>query len=279
MNTVALTQKLQHLQSFIAQYKSVIVAYSGGTDSSFLLKVTRDILGKENVFAVTGDSASLPRKEKLFAIEQAEQFDVNHIIIQTEELQNNDYSSNPSNRCYFCKTELFRKLTQLQSRMCCDVIFDGTNFDDRFEFRPGNVAVKENKIVSPLSIFKFTKDEIRLASQQLSLQSWVKPASPCLASRIPYGQKVTTEKLSQIEQAENILHELGFNVYRVRHHDNVARIEVPADKIHVLTETKIRRMLVQKFRQLGFLFVALDLNGFTSGNLNTVLSTEQQHAN
>ncbi|MBM4166553.1 MAG: ATP-dependent sacrificial sulfur transferase LarE [Ignavibacteria bacterium] len=279
MKTLILEQKLLQLQTFIAQYDSAIVAYSGGVDSSFLLKTARDILGKENVLAATGDSPSFPRKEKLFAIEQAEQFDVNHIIIQTEELQNEHYFSNPSNRCYFCKTELFTKLSQLQMRMNFNVIFDGTNFDDRFEFRPGSVSAKEHNIVSPLAFCKFSKEEIRFASHHLHLLSSEKPASPCLASRIPYGNKVTIEKLSQIEYAENIMHELGFNVCRVRHHDSVARIEVPTDVIHLLTETEIRAKLVQKFRQLGFHFITLDLNGFTSGNLNTVLSADQQITN
>ena len=268
--------KLQQLRDFIQQYKSVIVAFSGGADSAFILKVTRDVLGKKNVLAVTGHSPSLPEREKFFASEQAKNIDVHHLIIDTEELENENYSSNPSNRCFFCKTELYTKLKELIHEKHFDIIFDGTNLDDENDYRPGKIAAKENGVISPLSICKFTKDEIRVASKKLNLETWDKPASPCLSSRIPFGQKVTIEKLSRIEQAENLLHELGFTICRVRHHENIARIEVPKEQIHLLTSDPIRETIVNEFKQIGFLYVTIDLNGFSSGNLNSVLVEEQQ---
>jgi len=268
--------KLQRLRNFIQQYKSVIVAFSGGADSAFILKVTRDVLGKENVLAITGHSPSLPEREKFFATEQAKQIDVEHLIIDTEELENENYSSNPSNRCFFCKSELYTKLTELKLEKHFDVIFDGTNLDDENDYRPGKNAAKENGVISPLSICKFTKEEIRRASKMLNLETWDKPASPCLSSRIPFGQKVTMEKLSRIEQAENLLHELGFTICRVRHHENIARIEVPKEQIHLLASDSIRETIVNEFKQIGFLYVTIDLNGFSSGNLNSVLAEQQQ---
>jgi len=268
--------KLQRLRNFIQQYKSVIVAFSGRADSAFILKVTRDVLGKKNVLAVTGHSPSLPEREKFFATEQAKQIDVEHLIIDTEELENENYSSNPSNRCFFCKSELYTKLTELKLEKHFDVIFDGTNLDDENDYRPGKNAAKENGVISPLSICKFTKEEIRRASKMLNLETWDKPASPCLSSRIPFGQKVTMEKLSRIEQAENLLHELGFTICRVRHHENIARIEVPKEQIHLLASDSIRETIVNEFKQIGFLYVTIDLNGFSSGNLNSVLAEQQQ---
>ncbi|MBS4027922.1 MAG: ATP-dependent sacrificial sulfur transferase LarE [Ignavibacteriales bacterium] len=264
-------QKLSQLKYFIQQYKTVLVAFSGGADSAFVLKVTRDVLGKENVLAVTGHSPSLPEREKVSAIEQAKRIDATHLIVDTEELGNENYSSNPSNRCFFCKTELYTKLSQLKSEKNFDVIFDGTNLDDEKDFRPGKIAAKENGIISPLSECGFTKDEIRLASKTLNLETWDKPASPCLSSRIPYGKIVTVEKLSQIERAENFLHELGFTICRVRHHDTIARIEVPSEKIYLLMNDEIRESIVKELKRIGFLFVTIDLNGFVSGNLNSTL--------
>jgi uncharacterized protein len=277
MQIVALEEKIIQLHSYIAQFSSALVAFSGGIDSAFLCKITRDVLGRKNVLAITAVSASLPQKEKEQTITTAIQLDVPHQFIFTDELENEHYVANPVNRCYFCKSELYTKLTQSTFAKQYEVIFNGTNADDLGDFRPGIVAGAEYKILSPLAHCGFAKNDIRNEAQKLNIAIWNKPASPCLSSRIPYGESVTQKKLLQIEQAEDFLHSLGFAVCRVRHHDTIARIEIPPEDFIAITEKKIRMQINTRLKEIGFLFVTIDVSGFTSGSLNSVLLELPQH--
>lgn len=249
--------------------RSVLVAFSGGVDSTFLLKVAHQELG-EGALAVTAVSETYTRRER----EEAEAFTqaagIRHRVIETNELNNNNFASNPPTRCYFCKGELFGKLREMAKRDGIGVVADGTNADDALDYRPGREAAKEAGVRSPLLEAGLTKSEIRELSRELGLSTADKPAAPCLSSRIPYGQKITREKLTQIEAAENYLRELGFPEIRVRHHDFIARIEVPPQATaEVLSHADA---ITKKLESLGFFYVTLDLKGYRTGSLNEVLS-------
>jgi len=262
-------KRYKELISCLNQYKKVIVAFSGGIDSYFVLKASIDSLGKDNVLAVTGDSPSLKRSERELTIKLASVVRANHKIIFTEELNNPNYYNNPNNRCFFCKDELYNKLSEMKNDLEYAHVLDGTNFDDMNDYRPGFKASRNHGIKSPLVDLKFTKKEIRDISHELGLEIWNKPASPCLSSRIPYGQHVTRKKLEMIEKAENFLKELGFSEYRVRHIEmgingyssKMAKIEVSRPELEKVFSTELFAIIDEQLKCLGYDFVTLDMGG------------------
>jgi uncharacterized protein len=288
--------RYEELKSYLKQYKKVIVAFSGGIDSYFVLKSAIDSLGKNNVLAVTGDSPSLKNSEKNEVSELARVIDANHKIIFTGELDNPDYFNNPQNRCFFCKTELYQKLNRLKNESGYNAILDGTNYDDMSDYRPGYKASKNNDIVSPLVDLKFSKKEIREISKGLGLQIWDKPSSPCLSSRIPYGQKVTVEKLSLIERAEDIIKQRGFKEFRVRHFEfdtnespgiipgnikklKLAKIDISKNEMEKILNTGLIDELNTNLKEAGYDFVTIDLGGLKSGSLNVNIKIPVLHKN
>ena len=259
-------KKLRLLENIIKDLESVLVAYSGGLDSSFLLKVAKDCLGS-NVLAVTAVSETYTKKELEFAKNFCKQFNIRHKIIRTHELNDKNFSSNPKDRCYFCKKELFNRLKGIAYKNRIKNVIDATNADDRNDFRPGAKAKEEFGIRSPLDETGITKKEIRYLSKRLNLPSWDRPQMACLASRIQYGSKITKERLKKIEKAEDFLKEnlsINGNI-RVRDYGKLARIEVDKSNITLLIKTD---GFITKFKRLGFKFVTVDLEGYRTGSMN-----------
>lgn len=261
-----LEQKYVALKSIIESCGSLIVAYSGGVDSAIVLKVAADILGPK-ALAVTADSPSVPRREIAEAKRIAQSIGARHEIIQTEELQNPNYAANPANRCYFCKTELYSKLSVIAKGESIRFVANGTNLDDLGDYRPGLQAALEYRVISPLKEAGFTKADVRELAQQLHLEIWDKPASPCLSSRIPYGSEVTPEKLAMIEAAEDYLRSFSIRELRVRHFGSKARIETSQRDSRVVRQNFT--LIEEKFKQLGF--EEIELAEFRSGALNEIL--------
>jgi uncharacterized protein len=263
--------KLRRLQEILTDMEGVAVAFSGGVDSTFLLKVAHDNL-RDRVIAITGRSESVPPGEMENAQRLACLIGVRHVLIETREIEIREYRANPSNRCYFCKRELYEKLRVVAEREGIAAVVDGTNADDLRDHRPGVAASRELQVRSPLAEVGLTKAEIRTLSQVMGLPTYDKPSAPCLASRIPYGEVVTIEKLNMIGQAEQVLHALGFRECRVRHHgEGLARIEIPLAELPRLLEPGIRDGVVASLKGLGYRFIAMDLEGFRSGRLNEAL--------
>jgi uncharacterized protein len=250
----------------------VVVAFSGGVDSSFLLRIAAEELGA-GVVALTTRSPTLPEDDEAVALALAEALAVPHLVIDTNELDIPGYAENPSNRCYFCKGGLYDICRAEAARLGIASIVDGVNADDLADYRPGLKAAEEHAVRHPLAEVGLVKAEIRTFSRALGLSTADKPSSPCLSSRFPYGTAITLEGLRKVAAAERVLHRLGFPECRVRNHDPVARIEVPSAELQRLTEPALRAALVGELRALGFLYVTVDLQGFRSGSLNEQLAT------
>ncbi|MDD5773188.1 MAG: ATP-dependent sacrificial sulfur transferase LarE [bacterium] len=265
-----LKEKFSRLKKNIKNMGSFVLAYSGGVDSAFLLKAGYDVLGKK-VLAVTARSETYPDAELREAKAIAKIIGARHKVIRTEELNNHDFISNPPNRCYYCKKELFSKLDHIAKEENIKWICDGTNKDDLKDVRPGRQAAKEFKVLSPLLDAGLTKEDIRALSRDMGLSTWDKPSLACLSSRIPYGEKITKENLVRIEEAEEFISLLGFRSFRVRSHGVLARIEVEQSDIKKITQKDIRVKVINKLKSLGFIYITLDLHGYRSGSMNEAL--------
>ena len=264
--------KLDRLERIIRSYEKVLVAFSGGCDSAFVLKVSRDVLGKENVKAAIARSASLPERELEEAREIAREIDVELLEIETRELDNSNYTANPIERCYFCKNELYSFLTPLARELGFWYVLNGTNQDDLGDWRPGLRAARECEIKSPLVEAGFSKQEIRSVSRELGLSTWSKPQAACLSSRIPFGVEITLQKLRQVEQGEEILKKLGFEMVRLRWFGERAMIEVDAEETKVFFQKpEVREKTLTELTRLGFRTVDLNLQGYRSGRLNPLI--------
>ena len=250
----------------LASLGSVIVAYSGGADSAYLAFIAHRTLGDRAV-AVTADSPSYPERHRQLAIQIARDFGLRHEIIQTSELERPEYRANPANRCYYCNHELYTHLSRIAAGRGA-VIVDGNNADDRGDYRPGRQAAREFGVRSPLDEVDLSKEEIRALSRQAGLPTWNEPASACLSSRIPYHTEVTDEKLRTIERAEQAVRALGFRVFRVRHHDDLARIEIARAEMPRALDPDVSAAIVRALKEAGYRYVSLDLQGYRTGSLN-----------
>ena len=268
-----LNTKEERLREIFRELDSVIVAYSGGVDSSYVAYVANAELGRRAV-CITGQSASLPEYQRAEIESVVQKFGFQHEVIQTEELENPGYSANNPDRCFFCKDELYTKLESVARTRGVKCIVDGSTVDDLGDYRPGRRAASQHAVRSPLIEAGLTKSEVRELSRRATLPTWDKPASPCLSSRIAYGTTVTIERLGKVDRGEEILREFGFREFRVRHHDQLVRIEIaPAEMDRVLRKDLVAE-LARRFRELGFKYVTLDLEGFRSGSMNEVLGPQ-----
>ena len=259
--------KEQRLKAIVAQQGSMVVAYSGGVDSTYLAVIAHEVLG-DRALAVTGVSPSLAKVEREEATSLALRFGFRHRLLETYELDNPLYMANNTNRCFFCKDELFNQLSQLAAQEGYACVADGFNLDDLKDFRPGHKAGAKYQVLSPLNDAELTKADIRSYSRERGLPTWDKPAMACLSSRFPYGTPIDVESLRRIDTAETFLRGLGFRQLRVRHHDRIARIEVEPEDLPRLIESQVRDQVVRKLRELGYLYITLDLTGYRSGSLN-----------
>ncbi len=263
--------KLEFLRARVRGLPSALVAFSGGADSAFLLKIAVDELGSRAV-ALTAVSPSLPDREMQAAVELARSMGARHELVKSQELADPDYVRNSGDRCYHCKRELYTLCATMKTQAGLAAILDGFNADDRRDHRPGQVAAREHGVLSPLAEAELTKAEVRAHSRSLGLPTWDKPPSPCLASRIPYGVQVTLERLRSVGEAEEALHRLGFAQVRVRHHGEVARLEMTVEDLQRLLDPALRRQVDEAIKACGYQFVAVDLEPFRSGRMNDLLT-------
>ena len=276
---MSLKQKHNSLKQILEELGKIVVAYSGGVDSTYLLKAAVDTLGSENVLACIGVSASLAQSQYDRAIESAKIIGVKVLETQVDEVEDNNYAANKADRCFHCKSHLYGLLVDIAKEKEYNCVVCGSNFDDKDDFRPGNRAAQVFGVHCPLMDAELTKPDIRELSRQVDLPTADMPASPCLASRVVYGLQVTEQRLKQVEEAEDFLRSLGFVEFRVRHHDTVARIEVNPEDIEKVTTEPVCSQIVEKLKSLGFKFVTVDLQGFRSGALNETLSEQQKQKN
>ena len=267
-----MTDKLDKLKQIISEMESVAIAFSGGVDSSLLLKVAHDVLG-DRALAVTATSETYPESQFEESTRLAIEIGARQVAMHTEELDIPAFKDNPPNRCYYCKKELFEKIRKIADEHGLRHVADGANSDDLSDHRPGSQAAAELGVRSPLQEANLTKADIRRLSKQLGLPTWNKPAFACLSSRFPYGSGITRDALDKVAAAEEFLRSEGFGQYRVRHHNTIARIELPAEDIARAAEESFRKRLVQRFKEIGYTYVTLDLQGFRSGSMNEVLSS------
>ena len=269
--------KLDHLRASLKAHGSALVAFSGGVDSAFVLKVALEQLGA-NAVALTALSPSVAQDEAEEARQLAVALGARHVLVQSNELSDPRYAANPTNRCYFCKTELYSLCEAERKRLGLAVVLDGFNADDKKDHRPGHQAAREHAVRSPLAAAGFTKDEIRAWSKRLGLSTWDKPQMACLASRLPYGTQVTVERLNQVGRAERALRALGLSVFRVRHHADVARLEVGSDELPRLHDAVFRKSVDDAVKACGYTFVAVDLEPFRTGRLNDAITSQSGRA-
>jgi uncharacterized protein len=272
---MSIDSKLDILKSNIKKLKSVAVAYSGGVDSTFLLKVAKEVLG-DKVIAVTAKSSTYPEREFNEAKKFTEEIGVKHIVIVSEELDIEGFSKNPTNRCYYCKRELFTKIGEIAKENNLDEVLDGSNLDDTRDYRPGMEAAKELQVISPLKEAKLSKKDIRELSKVMGLKTWNKPSFACLSSRVPYGSEITINKLKMIEDSEQFLLDLGFRQVRVRHHGDIARIEISPEEREKFFDLGLMDKVADKLKKIGFKYVTLDLFGYRTGSMNEVLTKQQK---
>lgn len=263
-------RKYNLLKALLLEMKSAVVAFSGGVDSTFLLKVAHDVL-RDNVLAVIAESETYPKREKEEAVRLAEALGVRFKVIQTKELENPDFMKNPPQRCYFCKSELFTKLNEIAQDEGLAHVLDGSNFEDTGDYRPGAQAGMELGVRSPLKEAKLLKQEIRELSRELGLPTWNKPAMACLSSRFPYFTEIEKDALKRVEEAEDILRAIGFSQLRVRHHGSIARIEVDVKDFPKFLEPETRKQIVEELKDLGYGYVTIDLAGYRTGSMNEPL--------
>lgn len=264
-NVTTARRKFKQLKNRLEDLGSAVIAFSGGVDSTFLVKTAYDVLGN-NVIAVTATSSTYPKAEFKEAERLAHLIGVRHLIIESEETNIDNFKRNPLDRCFYCKNELFSKLKEIAVKENIAHVLDGTNYEDFDDYRPGVRALRELDIISPLAEVKLTKKEIRYLSKNIKLDTWDKQSFACLASRFPYGTRITKKKLKVVEEAENVLRNLGMTVYRVRYHNEIARIEVDKKDFQLVLNNAHK--INKKFRSLGFKYITLDLEGYRTGSLN-----------
>ncbi len=276
MTETQLKSKEKKLRKYLNEIKNLAVAFSSGVDSTYLLKVASDILGRR-VIAVTATSCFFPKRELDEAINFCKVQNIKHIIIKTEQLNIEGISQNPKNRCYLCKKELLTKIKKIAAENNIKNVAEGSNIDDESDYRPGLIAVKELNVISPLKYAGLTKNDIRILSREIGLPTGEKPSFACLASRFPYGEAITKEKLEMVDKAEQFLIDLGFKQVRVRIHNLMARIEVEFSEFDKLVQKNIREHIVKTFKNYGFTYISADLQGYRTGSMNEILKCTQDN--
>ncbi|MDR0886514.1 MAG: ATP-dependent sacrificial sulfur transferase LarE [Clostridiales Family XIII bacterium] len=270
-----LQEKNEKLKTYLKGMGSVAVAFSSGVDSTFLLRTAVDVLG-DKVIAVTAQSCSFPKRELDEATEYCHQHGIEHIVVESEELEIEGFSHNPLNRCYLCKSELFHKIWGIAKERGIEHVVEGSNTDDDGDYRPGLQAVKELAVESPLRYAELSKEEIRILSKELGLPTWEKQSFACLSSRFPYGEEINEAKLGMVDKAEQMLIDLGFRQVRVRHHGDLARIETDDAGFEILADKNVREEIYTKFKSFGFTYVSIDILGYRTGSMNETLTEEER---